>query len=62
MGPFVVMIYEMILVDVLRFVLIYVIFLIGFSQGAVYCIHCLGLWLPCYVCSRLCSFPFFVER
>ncbi|XP_062515100.1 transient receptor potential cation channel subfamily V member 5-like isoform X2 [Corticium candelabrum] len=31
-GPFVVMIYEMILVDVLRFVLIYVIFLIGFSQ------------------------------
>jgi hypothetical protein len=31
-GPFVVMIYEMLLNDVLRFCIIYVVFLAGFSQ------------------------------
>jgi len=31
-GPFVVMIYEMLLNDVLRFFIIYVVFLVGFSQ------------------------------
>ncbi|CAF1171543.1 unnamed protein product [Rotaria sp. Silwood1] len=31
-GPFVVMIYEMLLNDVLRFCIIYVVFLVGFSQ------------------------------
>ena len=31
-GPFVVMIYQMLINDVLRFCIIYVVFLIGFSQ------------------------------
>jgi hypothetical protein len=37
-GPFVVMIYKMIKGDLLRFFTIYVVFLIGFSQGS-YSIH-----------------------
>lgn len=32
-GPFVVMIYEMLFNDVLRFFIIYVVFLAGFSQA-----------------------------
>ena len=32
-GPFVVMIYRMILGDLLRFVTIYLVFVLGFSQG-----------------------------
>lgn len=32
-GPFVVMIYKMLLNDVLRFCIIYAIFLVGFSQA-----------------------------
>ena len=32
-GPFVVMIYRMILGDLLRFVTIYIVFIMGFSQG-----------------------------
>jgi len=32
-GPFVVMIYRMIMGDLLRFVTIYVVFVMGFSQG-----------------------------
>ena len=32
-GPFVIMIYRMITGDLLRFVSIYAIFVIGFSQG-----------------------------
>jgi len=32
-GPFVVMIYKMIHTDLLRFFAIYLVFLIGFSQG-----------------------------
>lgn len=32
-GPFVVMIYRMIMGDLLRFVSIYLVFVIGFSQG-----------------------------
>jgi hypothetical protein len=31
-GPFIVMIYEMLFNDVLRFCIIYVVFLVGFSQ------------------------------
>ena len=33
MGPFVVMIYKMVKTDLLRFFTIYLIFVIGFSQG-----------------------------
>lgn len=32
-GPFVVMIYEMLFNDVLRFFIIYAVFLVGFSQA-----------------------------
>lgn len=32
-GPFIVMIYNMIAGDLLRFLIIYLIFLLGFSQG-----------------------------
>ncbi len=32
-GPFVVMIYQMLVTDILRFCIIYAIFLIGFSQA-----------------------------
>ena len=32
-GPFVVMIYKMIRTDLLRFMIIYIIFVVGFSQG-----------------------------
>jgi hypothetical protein len=32
-GPFVVMIYKMLLNDVLRFCIIYAVFLVGFSQA-----------------------------
>jgi len=32
-GPFVVMIYRMIMGDLLRFVSIYLVFVMGFSQG-----------------------------
>ena len=32
-GPFVVMIYKMIRGDLLRFFIIYIVFLVGFSQG-----------------------------
>jgi len=35
-GPFVVMIYKMIHTDLLRFFAIYLVFLIGFSQGISY--------------------------
>lgn len=34
-GPFVVMIYKMIHTDLLRFFAIYLVFLIGFSQGII---------------------------
>lgn len=34
-GPFVVMIYRMIMGDLLRFVSIYLVFVMGFSQGKV---------------------------
>lgn len=33
MGPFVVMIYRMVMGDLLRFVCIYLVFVMGFSQG-----------------------------
>ena len=33
MGPFVVMIYDMIKGDLLRFFIIYAVFVVGFSQG-----------------------------
>jgi len=32
-GPFVVMIYRMVMGDLLRFVSIYMVFVMGFSQG-----------------------------
>lgn len=32
-GPFVVMIYRMVMGDLLRFVAIYLVFVMGFSQG-----------------------------
>jgi hypothetical protein len=46
LGPFVVMIYQMINGDLLRFVIIYVVFIIGFSQCKYYlylCIFCVTL-------------------
>ena len=36
-GPFVVMIYKMIRTDLLRFMIIYIIFVVGFSQGDTQC-------------------------
>lgn len=35
-GPFVVMIYKMILTDLLCFVTIYLVFVLGFAQGKTY--------------------------
>lgn len=45
-GPFIVMIYNMIAGDLLRFLIIYLIFLLGFSQGicAVYIIAVVGMY------------------
>lgn len=36
-GPFVVMIYNMIAGDLLRWIIIYLVFIIGFSQGMYMC-------------------------
>ncbi|XP_071154328.1 transient receptor potential cation channel subfamily V member 5-like isoform X5 [Mytilus edulis] len=45
LGPFVVMIYKMVKGDLLRFFIIYVVFIIGFSQS-LYLIHLNQEWSP----------------